>query len=203
MHTDTQPPKDSVAASRTIRVDRHGPHASLVAIAAVVAFAFAAPAGASRVAGGGDPRTDCYAELEVDGADVTGRMARCTDGDPRCDADGTANDSCAFRVGLSQPGGFPADLRSAERLTTVKARGAAAVLVPARDSSACGASSRGRPAEGAARRAVRRPGKRAPPDRPRARGPRTDRDDPPVHAAGSCARRREHVSPNRGRTSWC
>jgi hypothetical protein len=46
------------------------------------------PTRATWIPGGGDPRTDCHAELEVDGAASSGRAAQCADGDPGSDADG-------------------------------------------------------------------------------------------------------------------
>jgi len=119
------------------RLKKYGlPTASLLAVLALVV-----PAAATRIPGGDDPRTDCYAQLEVDGAAASGRVAQCTDGDTRCDADGTANDSCRFRVALclnqdtARPTCVPPGM-----LRDVRTRRAAAGLaVPPLDSSACGA----------------------------------------------------------------
>jgi hypothetical protein len=61
------------------------------------------------VAGGGSGSTDCRAEFEVVDptntpfADRRGRVSRtqrCTDGDPACDADRTADGTCVFRVAV-------------------------------------------------------------------------------------------------------
>ena len=119
------------------RLKKYGlPTASLLAVLALVV-----PAAATRIPGGDDPRTDCYAQLEVDGAAASGRVAQCADGDTRCDADGTANDSCRFRVALclnqdtARPTCVPPGM-----LRDVRTRRAAAGLaVPPLDSSACGA----------------------------------------------------------------
>ena len=53
----------------------------------------------TRYLGGGGARTDCMLVTDVAGAAGT-NAARCTDGDPACDADGVANGSCTFRVRL-------------------------------------------------------------------------------------------------------
>ena len=65
--------------------------ASRPAVAQTGAFA--------RFGGGGPVRTDCM--LVTDVAGVTGiHAARCVDGDPACDDDGTVNGTCVFRVRL-------------------------------------------------------------------------------------------------------
>ena len=63
-------------------------------------------AGATRVPGGGDADTDCFAEYEALG-DVTffpddPATLVCTDCDPTCDKDGVAspNGSCTFELSL-------------------------------------------------------------------------------------------------------
>ena len=52
-----------------------------------------------RFGGGGPARTDCMLVTDVAGASA-GHAARCTDGDPACDVDGTVNGSCLFSVRL-------------------------------------------------------------------------------------------------------
>ena len=123
------------------RLKKHGLHIAVATAAVVLVFALVAPARATRVHGGGNPRTDFYAELDVDGAAASGRVVRCTDGDPTCDADGAANDSCTFRVavclnqGDARPTCTPPNM-----LTSVKPHGAAAALqVPPLATSTCGA----------------------------------------------------------------
>jgi hypothetical protein len=69
---------------------------------ALVVLVAAAPARAQtgqlvRFNGGGSAHTDCMLVTDVTG--VTGtRAARCTDGDPACDADGRSDGTCTFRV---------------------------------------------------------------------------------------------------------
>jgi cysteine-rich repeat protein len=66
-------------------------------------------AAAGLVPGGGSAGTDCMVEWVVqnplnqpatDHKGLPSRTQSCADGDPLCDADGTANGVCAFRVGL-------------------------------------------------------------------------------------------------------
>jgi len=163
------------------RVKKHGLRIPLVTAALLLASAFATPAGATRVQGGGNPRTDCYAELDVDGAAASGRVVRCTDGDARCDADGTANDACIFRVAVcvnqddARPTCDPPDA-----LTSVTPRRAAAALeVPPLASSVCGAFVDVEvPVKVRRGGHVRRPGKLHLPLVARAAvAPRVDRDD--------------------------
>src|SRR5262245_37584762 len=181
------------------RLKKYGLRVSLAA-ALLATLAFAVPARAARVAGGGSARTDCYAELDVNGAAVSGRVARCTDGDPSCDADGVANDSCTFRVAvcLNQGDARPTCDPSGP-LVSVKTHGAAAVLdVPPLASSTCGAFvGVDVPVKVRQGGRVRRPGKRHLPLTARASvAPRTDRDDvileclpagtKPAATAGAC-----------------
>jgi hypothetical protein len=67
---------------------------SLVAVASAQELSF------QRFDGGGRRATDCYQVLDVGGVTGSRRAvaARCTDGDPTCDADGEANGSCMLRV---------------------------------------------------------------------------------------------------------
>ena len=60
-------------------------------------LAFTTPASAN-VSGGGAAATDCYAEWG--GIDGTGTSVDCVDGDPSCDADGTANGSRTINVSI-------------------------------------------------------------------------------------------------------
>ena len=52
--------------------------------------------------GGGPRRTDCMMRVDVEGVrgKPRGKAARCTDGDIGCDADGTVDGVCTFRVRL-------------------------------------------------------------------------------------------------------
>jgi hypothetical protein len=61
------------------------------------------------VPGGGKPSVDCQAEWQVvnatnspftDRHGIVSALQTCHDGDPDCDADGSANGSCTFRVSL-------------------------------------------------------------------------------------------------------
>ncbi|HLY38435.1 MAG TPA: helix-turn-helix domain-containing protein, partial [Candidatus Binatia bacterium] len=163
------------------RVKKYGLRAALVATAIVTAIVVARPAGAARVAGGGSPRNDCYAELDVDGATVGGHVARCIDGDPACDADGIADGSCTFRVAvcLNQGDARPT-CEPPSMLESVKTRGAAAVLdVPSLASSTCGAFvDVDVPVKVRHGGRVQRPGRRHLPLVARAAvAPRVDRDD--------------------------
>lgn len=65
-----------------------------------VSAGLAAPGAFVRFAGGGAARTDCMLVTDVAGAAAVRRTARCTDGDPACDADGAANGTCTFQVRL-------------------------------------------------------------------------------------------------------
>jgi hypothetical protein len=158
------------------RLKKHG----LTTAALLAVLALVVPAGATRIPGGGDPRTECYAELEVDGAASVGQLVQCTDGDPRCDADGTANDSCRFRVAvcLNQNADRPTCVPPGT-LQKVKTRGAASRLeVPPLDGSTCGAFVDVEvPVKVRRGGRVRKPGKvRLPVTAYAASKPRTDRD---------------------------
>ena len=71
-------------------------------VAALLLAVFAlTDAHATRVLGGGPPKSDCYAAFDVLGATVQGkRTAQCTDGDAACDSDGQVNRTCQFSVSL-------------------------------------------------------------------------------------------------------
>ena len=69
--------------------------------ALVLTGMLAATASAVEVPGGRNPRTDCYARFNVEGAAaVSTRVVQCTDGDPSCDQDASCNGSCQFRASL-------------------------------------------------------------------------------------------------------
>jgi hypothetical protein len=115
---------------------------------AVVPAALASPAWAVLVPGGGNVRTDCYAEFEVRGVATatSARMAECTDGDPSCDRDGACNDTCRFDVALcaNQTNLSPSCVPPfpPEGLRRIVPRGLAkrlAMPVPALADSACAA----------------------------------------------------------------
>jgi hypothetical protein len=73
--------------------------------AGALLLAFAAPAGAGMVPGGGTPASDCYAELDVAGVEngtdsvKKNKVVRCVDGDP-CDAGPCGDGVCDFKVRL-------------------------------------------------------------------------------------------------------
>jgi hypothetical protein len=120
-----------------------------VFIAALLVMGAVSPeAVAVRVPGAGNPRTDCYAEFEVDGvaAATSPRSVSCTDGDPACDHDGARNGRCLFRVAVcanqtnlapacTPP--FPPTPLAAMRPLGLAAR--LGLAMPALDGSACGA----------------------------------------------------------------
>src|SRR5262245_52405360 len=69
-------------------------------VAALLALAAPPRAWSILLSGGGNARTDCYAQLDVDTVTPpeSPRQVFCVDGDPGCDHDGLCNDSCTFRV---------------------------------------------------------------------------------------------------------
>ena len=75
--------------------------ATAVSLAFIATRGFADPA-KNPVLGGGPAKSDCYIELDVQGAtDIKkNKQVTCIDGDP-CDTDGVCgNDSCKFKVAL-------------------------------------------------------------------------------------------------------
>ena len=61
----------------------------------------ACPGGACSVPGGGSLATDCMVELDgvmLNSPTTRPRGVLCTDGDPSCDADATANGACNFKL---------------------------------------------------------------------------------------------------------
>src|SRR5438093_2423144 len=72
-------------------------------------------------------RRVCRPRLQVVGipADVGTRPARCTDGDPSCDADGAADGECDFRASLCFDGGpgEECDPDDVKRMSIVPSRG--------------------------------------------------------------------------------
>lgn len=79
------------------RLRKHGLlFVSVLAIASMLAT----PVHAGRVPGGGNPRSDCYAQFEVAGATTaSAQQVDCVDG-AACDQDGTCNGSCTFGVAI-------------------------------------------------------------------------------------------------------
>jgi len=67
-------------------------------LAALHGGSFASEPIAPVFPGLGRPRTECRLEWEVVSAFVEGPFVRCVDGDPTCDADGTRDGTCIFRV---------------------------------------------------------------------------------------------------------
>ncbi len=71
----------------------------LGALLAGATAAHAACPGACSIPGGGTSKTDCLSEF--DGVVPNfGRAVQCTDGDPACDVDGSANGACAFSISV-------------------------------------------------------------------------------------------------------
>jgi len=70
-------------------------------IAFLAALAFALPARALIVGGGGSPTSDCLLVFSTDANSPPDhpRNIRCADGDP-CDLDGTVNGSCQFAIAV-------------------------------------------------------------------------------------------------------
>ncbi len=78
------------------------------ALALFAGVAHAADGPFMPFAGGGAPATDCLLVTEIVGV-AAAHDARCTDGDPACDADGAANGTCVFRLRLcTNAAGAPA-----------------------------------------------------------------------------------------------
>ena len=68
---------------------------------AILATAFAAPAGAGDIGGGGPRAKDCVTAFRTLAAPVAGGSSlRCRDGDPSCDEDGIVNGECSLSVGV-------------------------------------------------------------------------------------------------------
>jgi len=63
----------------------------------ILAFGLAGGGRAGLIPGGGNPRSDCFVEFDVQGVTEESNHVICTDGDP-CDADGRCDDVCTFRV---------------------------------------------------------------------------------------------------------
>jgi hypothetical protein len=74
----------------------------LLALLATMGGAHAQEEVFGRFAGGGPAVTDCMVVTEVAGvpAPPPARRARCTDGDPACDADGRVDGSCRLHIRL-------------------------------------------------------------------------------------------------------
>ena len=71
----------------------------LVLLAVVRLAAWATPASALTIGGGGSASTDCLVVFQVsDGVPLKGTKIKCVDGDPSCDADGAINGSCQIAV---------------------------------------------------------------------------------------------------------
>jgi len=106
--------------------------------------ALAAPAGAVRIAGSGPPRSDCYLELDVQGATrLSTRAAECADGDPACDGDGTCDGICRFAIATCLNQSDPAlpncKPPSALLLAGERGKDPIGLAIPPFASSACGA----------------------------------------------------------------
>jgi hypothetical protein len=74
-----------------------------IAAAAVALLLIGAPVRATLIEGEGNPKSNCYAEFDVDGGTISGNnhnKVTCTDGDPSCDTDGACDGACTFKVRL-------------------------------------------------------------------------------------------------------
>jgi hypothetical protein len=109
----------------------------------VALVALGLPAGAALLPGGGSPRSDCYLEFEVQGRELSARVAECTDGDPDCDLDGACDGDCRFGVAacLNQRDPTLPNCTPPAALLRVQERGRDQVglRIPDFASSACGA----------------------------------------------------------------
>ncbi len=82
----------------------------------------------TTIPGGGSPKSDCL--LEFAGVTPTrpgGRIVRCSDGDPNCDADGMVDQKCTFEVTACLNNAdptLPACLASGVESVRVRTRGA-------------------------------------------------------------------------------
>jgi hypothetical protein len=110
-----------------------------ITVSVLASAAVARLASAGLVPGGGQPESDCYAELLVLDVDTPGplvtndRVVSCTDGD-ECDGDGQCgNDSCDFSVAVCVSQADP-DLPACTPATVRRLSGRARRLgVPGRD----------------------------------------------------------------------
>lgn len=105
----------------------------------------AATSAHSTVAGGGVPRTDCFAAWQVTSPDVTANRGPtgvdCQDGDPTCDVDGRADGVCSFGVSFCAGGAAtaactPAEVTAVKRSRRAVEAGVTAPVLPA--SATCG-----------------------------------------------------------------
>jgi len=74
--------------------------AKVAGVSWLVGLLGAGVAVATLIPGGGDNRSDCYVEFDVQGATGTSNHVTCTDGDPACDTDGQCQNICTFSVRL-------------------------------------------------------------------------------------------------------
>ena len=103
-----------------------------------VALAAPHPAGAF-VLGGGFADTDCTIAFGGVDANAGTSGVVCTDGDPTCDADGTADGACRFAVGLCAR--VAVDGCGIRDVTAVRVAGIALDIPRLDDDGACGPSS--------------------------------------------------------------
>ena len=149
------------------------PQTRAIGIAILVFGTLGDPAGAVRLPGGGNPRSDCYLEFDVGGGEISTRRVECADGDPSCDLDGACDDSCRFGVSVCVNQDDPAvpNCRPPAGLVRASERGSDPVGLrfPALASSACGSFV---DVDAPIKRNGKRPGRRVrtvavSPDRPR------------------------------------
>lgn len=78
------------------------------------------------VGGGGDPTRDCLAVFRAPANHPPARPrgVRCVDGDPECDADGTADGACTIPVGVCANSTFASRICVSPAVETVVVRGA-------------------------------------------------------------------------------
>src|SRR5438552_2299009 len=95
-----------------------GPHLiTLLSLGTVLALGHPQRA-RSYVLGGGPRKTDCYAAWQVTAPSLApahgSKEIDCEDGDPRCDADGSANGICTMGVSICAHEGEDAHCQAPE-----------------------------------------------------------------------------------------
>jgi hypothetical protein len=130
-------------------VRRPLPSTVFLLLAAIAGPPAAAAEDTARLLGGGARASDCMVVTDVAGVSARprARTVHCRDGDPACDADGTVDGRCAFRLrlclGATEMGGchtdvvVGAELRNADQALTALAVALAEVPMPIATASAC------------------------------------------------------------------
>lgn len=96
------------------------------------------PAAAGFVPGGGAPKADCYAGVDVTGITNTAKKIVCVEGDP-CDVGGCGDGKCTFQVSVCvNQSGVPGCTPPASGLDSVKAGGLKKAVPSTLTSATCG-----------------------------------------------------------------